>query len=59
MTNIGRRLEKAEQSVAPRGTFAAVLITLGAYTKADTSASTSMQFGNGNYGFLSHATGAP
>jgi hypothetical protein len=30
MTNIGRR-----QSVAPRGTFVAAQITLGAYTKAE------------------------
>src|SRR6516165_6935709 len=35
MTNIERRLEKAEQALAPQGTFVAALITLGAYTKAE------------------------
>jgi hypothetical protein len=34
MTNIERRLEKAEQSLAPQGTFVACLITLEAYNKA-------------------------
>jgi hypothetical protein len=33
MTNITRRLEKAEESLAPQGTF--VAITLGAYDNAE------------------------
>jgi hypothetical protein len=35
MTNIARRLEKAEKSLAPQGTFVAALITLGAYDNAE------------------------
>jgi hypothetical protein len=35
MTNIARRLEKAEQSLAPQGTFVAALIMLGAYDNAE------------------------
>jgi hypothetical protein len=35
MTNIGRRLEKAEQALVPQGTFVAALITLGAYDNAE------------------------
>jgi hypothetical protein len=35
MTNITRRLEKAEESLAPRGAFVAALITLGAYDNAE------------------------